>query len=146
MQIWNTPYISDEFSSKQPESQTFFGRIGNASLVRGISDLYSICRVIDNQSVSSRLYEELSKAADKIFDNHYWISEKELSVVPQTLKEISETAELAIDEFKKVESIRQQSVKALKDSVSAQAKLISSVRTASWRNRRGLYNFIRCYT
>ena len=78
MQVWKTPYESAEFASKAPPSQTFYGRIGNAELVRGVSDLYSVCRMIDNQSVSSRLYEELSKVREeKSFDDHYWISESE---------------------------------------------------------------------
>ncbi len=134
MQIWVTPYVSDEFASKQPESQTFYGRIGNAELVRGVSDLYSICRATENQSISVRHYEELSKDALKIFDNHYWVSESELGEIPHLLKEISSVAELAIDEFEKVQSIRQQSIKALKDAEEHQAKLKSEVQIASWES------------
>ena len=132
MQIWNTPYFSDEFASKSPESHTFYGRIGNASLVRGVSDLYSLCRIIDNQMVSSRLYEQLSKSALKVFDDHYWLSETELEGIAAYLREISATAELAIDEFEKVESIRQQSSSALDVAIGEHDKLVALVRTASW--------------
>lgn len=59
MQIWHTPYASPEYVSELPESSSFYGKIGNKELVRGISDLYSITRLIDNQSVSQKLYEEL---------------------------------------------------------------------------------------
>lgn len=132
MQIWVTPYVSDEFASNQPESNTFYGRIGNAQLVRGVSDLYSVCRAIDNQSVSIKLYEELSKSSLKIFDDHYWVSEEELGEIPGVLREISNTAELAIDEFEKVQSIRQQSVKSLKDAEGKLDSLETEVRSASW--------------
>ena len=70
MQLWRTPYVSDEFASRAPASQSFYGRIGNAEMVRGISDLYSICRLVGNQSVSAQLYEELSRSALKLFDDH----------------------------------------------------------------------------
>ncbi|VUD69365.1 hypothetical protein TDB9533_04732 [Thalassocella blandensis] len=132
MQIWVTPFFSDEFASKQPESQSFFGRIGNAALVRGISDLYSISRVIENQSVSSRLYEELSKDSRRAFDDHYWLSEKAVGEIPAILQEISQTAELAIDEFAKVQDIRQQSVEALAKASEQQSAIISRIRTSSW--------------
>ena len=112
MQVWQTPYQSAEFASNTPASQSFYGRIGNAELVRGVSDLYSICRMIDNQSVSSRLYQELSQASRKVFDVHYWLDEKELKETAGLLREISDTAELVIDEFEKVESIRQQSAQS----------------------------------
>ncbi|SMF47327.1 ATPase family associated with various cellular activities (AAA) [Alteromonadaceae bacterium Bs31] len=137
MQIWHTPYISDEFASKAPASQSFLGRIGNAPLVRGISDLLSVCRTIDNQSVSVRLYEELSNAALKVFDNHYWVAESKsgvdgLETIAITLREVSATAELAIDEFAKVESIRKQSSQALNDAKAKHKKLIETIRSSSW--------------
>ncbi len=133
MQLWDTPYVSAEFASKAPESQTFFGRIGNAVLVRGISDLYSICRMINNQSVSVRLYEELSKAVRKTFDDHYWILEEEIQGIGAVLKKITETAELVIDEFEKVESIRQQSSKTMAEAERVQESLLVSVRPDNWQ-------------
>lgn len=132
MQIWKTPFFSDEHASKEPPSQTFFGRVGNPELVRGISDLYAVTAIIDNQSVTVHLYEELRKSALKMFDDHYWIADAETGEVKTFLNEISATADLAIDEFEKVESIRQQSVKALNEAKAEQQKLIATVQTGSW--------------
>ncbi|TVP83015.1 MAG: DNA repair protein, partial [Puniceicoccaceae bacterium] len=133
MQVWQTPFYSDEFASKEPPKQNFFGRIGNAELVRGISDFYAVSRIIDNQSVTLRLYEELRKAALKIFDDHYWIGEAEAADIQPLLKEIAQTSELAIDEFEKVQSIRNQSRRALDEAASEQATLIGQIRTGSWQ-------------
>ena len=132
MQIWETPYESTEHASKAPPSQTFYGRIGNAELVRGISDIYSLCRLIDNQAVSSRLYEELSKSAKKVFDDHYWISEPETEALATTIKDISSTSELVIDEFEKVESIRQQSAKTMIEAEKSQDDLLIDIRPDNW--------------
>lgn len=132
MQIWETPYVSAEFASKAPARQNFYGRIGNNELVRGISDFYSIARIIANQSVSVRLYEELSLAAKKVFDSYYWLSETETSSIASVLKDISATAELVIDEFEKVESIRQQSAKAMQDAEREQETILQSLRPENW--------------
>lgn len=132
MQIWETPYVSTEFASKVPARQNFYGRVGNNELVRGISDFYSIGRIIGNQSVSVRLYEELSLAAKKVFDSYYWLSENETSSIASVLKEISATAELVIDEFEKVESIRQQSAKAMQDAEREQETILQSLRPENW--------------
>lgn len=132
MQVWNTPYVSDEFASRAVVSQTFFGRIGNAEMVRGVSDLYSITRLIDNQSVSSQLYEELSKSSKKIFDDHYWINDDKVQGIAATLKKITDTAELVIDEFEKVKSIREQSSKAMLQAERDQEDLIHSIRVDNW--------------
>lgn len=132
MQIWLTPYVSIEYASQQPASQSFYGRIGNAELVRGISDLYSICRIIDNQSVSSRLYEELVKATKRLFDDHYWVEDAELEGLPGILRSVAVTADLVIDEFEKVESIRQQSTKSMLEAERTQTNLVQSIRSDSW--------------
>lgn len=132
MQLWQTPYVSSEFASKVPASQSFFGRIGNAELVRGVSDLYSICRMIDNQSVSSRLYEELSRSAKKVFDDHYWVEDEEAQGISEVIKSIASTSELVIDEFEKVESIRDQSKKTMLEADRLQQDLIQSVRPENW--------------
>ncbi len=132
MQIWCTPYTSQEFASRVPANQSFFGRIGNAELVRGISDLYSVCRLIDEQAVSARLYEELSKTAAKMFDAHYWIEDSETQGIGALLKEVASTSELVIDEFEKVESIRQQSAKTMLEAEQVQAELLHSIQPDSW--------------
>jgi len=132
MQIWKTPYQSQEFASKAPVNQSFFGRIGNAALVRGIADLYSIGRLIDEQSVSARLYEDLSKQAAKMLDAHYWVDDAQTLGIDVLLKEIASTAELVIDEFEKVESIRQQSVKTMQEAEQNQQQLLHSIQPDSW--------------
>ncbi|GAA6153636.1 DNA repair ATPase [Pseudoteredinibacter isoporae] len=134
MQIWDTPFESAEYASKAPASQSFLGRIGNAELVRGVSDLYSICRMINNQGVSARLYEELEKSAKKIFDDHYWIEESETEGIAEVLKDISATSELVIDEFEKVQSIQQQSAKSMLEAEQKQETLLQSVRPENWDN------------
>lgn len=134
IQIWQTPYFSDVFASAQPESQSFYGKIGNAELVRGISELYSVGKNIGLEDVSANHYHELSKQCTKIFDAYYWLESSELSKLSKLLKQIAETAESVIDEYEKVESIRNQSSKALNDSVAHQKELIRHLEPDSWHS------------
>ncbi len=134
MQIWTTPFVSEEFASKVPPSNSFYGRIGNSELVRGVSDLYSLVRIVQNQSVSARLYEELSRSAKKFFDHHFWIGEQEVAPIAQLLKDIATTAELVIDEFEKVESIRQQSAKTMAKAEEDQQAILISIRPENWES------------
>ena len=140
MQIWETPYVSQEYAGQAPVSHSFFGRIGNAELVRGVSDLYSIVRIINNQSVSARLYEELTKAAAKTFDAYYWIEEPETQGIAGILKEIGTTSEQVIDEFEKVESIRQQSAKTMAEAEREQDKILASLRPDNWETAEDYVN------
>ncbi|MDN3637705.1 DNA repair ATPase [Simiduia curdlanivorans] len=134
MQIWTTPFFSAEFASKLPPSKTAFGKIGNSELVRGVSNLLSLTRLIENPEVSAKIYEELNLAAKKIFDEHYWVSDEALGDLAQVLKDVSATAELVIDEFEKVQSIQLQSSKALTDAKQTQVELLRAVRPDEWQS------------
>lgn len=134
MQIWHTPYASPEYISELPESTSFYGKIGNKELVRGISDLYSITRLIDNQSVSQKLYEELANNTSRLFDSYYWLSEPELKDVASSIKDVTATAELVIDEFAKVQSIQKQTQTALADAESQQNEILRQIRVTTFES------------
>ncbi|MFT5164645.1 MAG: hypothetical protein ACI9FJ_003252, partial [Alteromonadaceae bacterium] len=134
VQIWQTPYFSDIYASKQPEKQSFFGKIGNAELVRGISELYSISRMVAVDNVSATHYNELSKVCHKIFDNYHWLGDEALEGIGPILHDIAATAELVLDEYEKVESIRSQSDLALQQAQSVQADIISQLQPDSWHS------------
>ena len=134
MQIWHTPYASPEYVSELPESTSFYGKIGNKELVRGISDLYSITRLIDNQSVSQKLYEELADNTSRLFDSYYWLSEPELNEVAGSIKEVTATAELVIDEFAKIQSIQKQTQTALSDADTQQNEILRQIRVTTFES------------
>ncbi len=134
MQIWHTPYASDEYISELPESTNFYGKIGNKELVRGISDLYSITRLIDNQSVSQKLYEELADNTSRLFDSYYWLNEPELTEVAGSIKEVTVTAELVIDEFAKVQSIQKQTQTALSEAETKQNELTRQIKITTFES------------
>ena len=134
MQIWKTPYASDEFASKQPVGDGFHARIGNAELVRGVSDLYSITRLIRESEASLGHYEALRSAAAQLFDNHFWIDEPETSGIGTAVREITATVELVIDEFEKVEAIRRQSAATLREAVAAQQTLEATTQSGAWNS------------
>ncbi|MBS9780454.1 MAG: DNA repair ATPase, partial [Moraxellaceae bacterium] len=132
MQIWQTPFATEEFMSNQPENTSFYGKIGNKELVRGISDLYSVTRLINNQSVSQKLYEELSRGASKLFDNYYWLDEPELADIAVSIREVTATAELVIDEFAKVHSIQKQTQKAVSEAEEKQTEILRLIRITTF--------------
>ncbi len=134
MQIWTTPYGDEEFFNTIPAGQSFFSRIGNAELVRGVSDFFSLCRIIKDESVSVKHYEFLRKAAEKLFDDYFWIREGQAAAIGTVVREIRETVELIVDEFEKVESIRRQSALAMTDAEGEQQRISTTVDSTDWRN------------
>ncbi|MBV1910915.1 MAG: DNA repair ATPase [Kangiellaceae bacterium] len=134
IQIWQTPYYSAVFASSQPVSQNFYAKIGNAELVRGISELYGISKSIASQDVSSNHYGQLSRQCQRIFDSYFWLDSAELQDINRLVKEIGTTAESVIDEYEKVESIRKQSDQALTEAEANQQEIIRSIEPSSWHS------------
>jgi len=134
LQIWQTPYYSDSYASAQPTSQSFYGKVGNSELVRGISELYSISKSMMVEDVSANHYHWLSQTCGKIFDSYFWLDSPELASLTTLLRQIESTAELVIDEYEKVESIRAQSTKALVEAEATQLEIIRHIDPESWHS------------
>ncbi|MBP6216234.1 MAG: DNA repair ATPase [Luteimonas sp.] len=132
MQVWRTPFISDEFAAQRPAGTSFMGRIGNAAMVRGISDLYELAREIDNQKVSPQRYQLLVHNTRRMFDAHHWLDDVHCDGVAALLHEISGTGESVLDEYEKVEGIRRQSDAAMADATTAQRTLLSKLQPENW--------------
>ncbi|UQZ91162.1 DNA repair protein [Deltaproteobacteria bacterium Smac51] len=136
MQIWQTPFCSEEFAARNKGENTLLSRIGNADLVRGISDLYNVVREIETPKVSSALYGKLSQDTRRLFDSYFWMKDEDNFKVAGLLREIAKTGELVIDEYEKVESIRNQSERALREAQSVQKELFNQLVPDRWENIR----------
>ncbi|CAD5107518.1 DNA repair ATPase [Zestomonas carbonaria] len=132
MQIWQTPFCSEDYAARQPARSGFFGRIGNAELVRGVSDLLNLSREIDSREVSVARYTQLCQNTRRLFDVYHWLGDAQCAELAPLLREIAATGELVLDEFEKVESIRQQSSRAMAEAETRQKALLESLRLDNW--------------
>ena len=132
MQIWQTPFFSDEFAARQPSRSGFFGRIGNAELVRGVSDLLNLSREIGTSEVSVSRYTLLCQNTRRLFDVYHWLDDAQCQGLAPLLREVAATGELVLDEFEKVESIRQQSARAMSEAQTRQKSLLGALLLDSW--------------
>ena len=132
MQVWRTPFSSDEYAAKAPPSTTDLGRVGNAELVRAISDVYDLARSIASDEVSAARYERLTVDTRKMFDVHHWVNDEVTGGLETLLHEISATSESVLDEFEKVQQIRRHSQTSLEESRTQHASLLGRLVPESW--------------
>lgn len=55
LQLWKSPYVSDTHAAAQPVGTGPLARIGNADLVRGISDCLSLARAVTETTPTSEV-------------------------------------------------------------------------------------------
>lgn len=134
MRIWQTPFMTSEFFRNKENSKvsSYMSNIGNAELVRGISDLFDVINFIAKKEVTSALYENLIKTIQKIADNYHWLSDNEVDNILDVINQINKTSELIIDEFEKVKTIQKQATEVLNNAIKLQKEIISESKTLSF--------------
>ncbi|MFC7546362.1 DNA repair ATPase [Plantactinospora sp. GCM10030261] len=105
MQIWQTPYLSESYAAAQPVGTGPLERVGNADLVRGISDCLSVARMVDEMSPAAPVFEALIAACARAFDHYHWLADEEFGRLAEPLTEVRATAQQVLDEFEKVQSL-----------------------------------------
>ncbi|MFI6925057.1 DNA repair ATPase [Nonomuraea spiralis] len=110
MQVWQTPYVSDTYAAAQPAGTGPLERIGNAELVRGISDCLSVARMVEEMAASAATFEALIAACTRAADSYHWLGEHGLAV---PLADVRATAEQVLDEYENVEELTRQAADTL---------------------------------
>ncbi|MBK8239560.1 MAG: DNA repair ATPase [Deltaproteobacteria bacterium] len=132
MQVWQTPFVSVEYAARTPAGTGFLHKLGNADLVRGISDCLSVRRFIDEQTPSRQVYEDLIANVTRIVDAYHWLGHAETFALAPVLQDIRKTADLIVGEFEKVVALRKQAASALATATRTQQEIIGAIRPDSW--------------
>lgn len=133
VQIWQTPFMSAEKYELAPKSGSFMEKVGNASLVRGVSDCLSIARRIREQKPSTLTYGDLIRSVTKAVDTHHWLNHEEIGGISGILKEVKQTADLVLQEFDKVETLRKQANKSADEIEAELGALLRTLRFEDWK-------------
>lgn len=133
MQLWQTPFFSDEYAAAQPRGTGFFAKVGNADLVRGVSDLMGIARALREQVPTRAAYEDLIRQCTRVGDAYFWLDSSETGYMASELQAIVEGARQTLAEFEKVDSIRRNTTRALQQAQGEQQTLLTDIASTLWR-------------
>lgn len=133
MQLWQTPFSHEEHTSQQPAPTGFHGRIGNADLVRGISDLMGIARAVREQAPTRAAYDDLIRQCTRVADAYFWLDAPEAGGLDATLRAIAEASRHTLAEFEKVDAIRRDTARALDEFDSDRRALATDIASMLWR-------------
>jgi hypothetical protein len=128
VQVWQTPFVSAEFAAATPSPQTTLGKLGNAELVRGISEVLTLQRLAEAEAVTRRSYEALISACTRAADQFHWLGHADVALLP-VVQELKKNAELIVDEFEKVLAMKRRAAEALAQAITAQEALLTRAST-----------------
>jgi hypothetical protein len=136
MQVWQTPFVSAEHAAQMPPAPGYLGKVGNAELVRGISDALTLVRLARTDKPTRRTYEDLAGACTRMADAFYWLGHEETRLA-EGVESLRRTSELIIDEFEKVLALRKRAEDAIAGAVSAQEQMLLRVRPEELQSAEG---------
>ncbi len=137
MQVWQTPYASDVYAAAQPVGTGPLERIGNAELVRGVSECLSVARMAEDMRPSTEVFEALMAACRRVSDRFHWLGEEELGDLAAPLSQVRDTAARVLEEFETVQTLTRQAAETLAGAEEEAASLIRTARGEAPRTAEG---------
>ncbi|MCF2128674.1 DNA repair ATPase [Strepomyces sp. STD 3.1] len=125
VQRWTSPYVSDTHAAARPAGTGPLARVGNADLVRGISDCLAVTRTATGTTPTGEVYEALVAACVRTADTHHWLAEADLGALHEPLTQVRVTAAQVLAEFETVQTLTRQAADAL---TAAAARIAAVVR------------------
>ncbi|WP_406511183.1 DNA repair ATPase [Streptomyces sp. NBC_00161] len=128
LQRWSSPYVSDTHAAALPAVGGALARVGNADLVRGISDCLSLAGTASSTTPTGAGYTALVEACVRAADRHHWLGDPELGDLRTPLSELRATAEQVLAEFETVQALTRQAAEALAEVAARTAALVRRLR------------------
>ncbi len=138
LQIWRTPYVADATVSVPAEKrESLLFKVGNAELVRGMAEAREILVLLGKGDAYADVYLDLVQRSREVLDAYFWLKQDEARGLAEPLEQIHAAANAAIDEFDKVQRLKQATEQRTAEVTEATAKLLAAVRHAAPDDIRG---------
>ncbi|MCM2388998.1 DNA repair ATPase [Streptomyces albipurpureus] len=134
VQLWRTPYVSENASENASAAHSGPGgsgplaRIGNADLVRGISDCLSIARQAIETVPTAEVYQALVALCSRTVDRCHWLDDPDTGDLRTPLDEVRATAEQVLEEFTTVQALTRQAADSLAGTTARITRLVRRIR------------------
>jgi hypothetical protein len=132
MQVWQTPFTSAEHAASAPTDGSYLAKVGNAELVRGLSDALSIARLAGVDKPTRVTFEDILNFGTRAIDAYYWLGHADTGDLKTAISSVRDTAKLLLDEYEKVVQLEAAAKTALAEAETMVAEAIKATRSESW--------------
>ncbi len=132
MQVWQTPFTSAEHAASAPTDGSYLGKVGNADLVRGLSDALSIARLASNDKPQRTTFEDILALATRATDAYYWLGNADAGDLKSAVGDVKSTAKLILDEYEKVVALEREAKRVLAEAEARVAQRLQATRSEGY--------------
>lgn len=127
IQIWQTPYTSDAYALAS-NTDSFLYKVGNKDIVKAMAQGQEILTLLNKEDSYNNLYLDLVKKCTDTIDGFYWINNEQAFNLTEPLSQIKATASAAIEEFEKVQRIKQSTQQSTNQVAQTFEDLMSRIK------------------
>ncbi|MEV0280388.1 DNA repair ATPase [Streptomyces sp. NPDC050610] len=127
VQTWQSPYVSETYAAGAAGTGPL-ERVGNADLVRGVSELLTVARTAAEPTGTRAGFEAITDACSRLTDRFHWLADDALGGLQEPLERVRGTAEQVLAEFDTVQNLTQQAADALGEAAAHLASLVRRIR------------------
>ncbi|MBL1067719.1 DNA repair ATPase [Streptomyces sp. 7-21] len=128
VQLWRTPFESEAHAAVRPPGTGPLARIGNADVVRGISEALTVARMARELEPARAVFEAVAAACDRFTDQFPWLSMPGLEGLHEPVAVLRETAERVVEEHERVVAEREEAARVLAEADAEATALIRRAR------------------
>ncbi|WP_059013310.1 DNA repair ATPase [Streptomyces specialis] len=128
VQVWRTPFVSEAHAAARPAGDGPLARVGNAELVRGISDALTVARLATELAPDTAVFEAVVAACDRLTDQYHWLPLDGFAALHEPVGTLRATAAQVIDEYERVRQLRQQARTAVTEADTDVTALLRRAR------------------
>ncbi len=129
MQVWKTPFTSAEHAASAPTDGSYLGKVGNADLVRGLSDALSIARLASADVPKRTTFEDILGLSTRATDAYYWLGHADAGDLKSAIADVKSTAKLILDEYEKVVALEREAKRVLTEAEAMVADRLRNTRS-----------------
>jgi MoxR-like ATPase len=129
VQIWHTPFTSVDYAASAPTDGSYLGKVGNADLVRGLSDALSIARLAGADAPQRTTFEDILALATRAIDAYYWLGHADAGDLKTAVADVRATAKLILDEYDKVRALEAEAARVLAEADKTVAARLAATRS-----------------
>ncbi len=132
MQVWKTPFTSAEFAASAPTDGSYLAKVGNADLVRGLSDALSIARLAGADQPRRTTFEDILALSTRAVDAYYWLGHGDTGDLKAAITDVRSTAKLILDEYDKVVALQASAKQTVVEAETLVNERLRATRSESW--------------
>jgi ATPase involved in DNA repair/ATPase family associated with various cellular activities (AAA) len=129
MQVWRTPFTSAEHAASAPTNGSYLAKVGNADLVRGLSDALSVARLAGADQPVRTTFDDILALSTRAIDQYYWLAHPDAGDLKGALADVKATAKLILDEYDKVVALEAEARRVLAEASQLVAERLRATRS-----------------